>query len=156
MSRTNLYLSPHGRASAGRNFLVFGSFSALKPSLSHPIPRALTSGISCGCGHLLTFGGVFQKLLSRIDRCHRRSLLGFPVPIGHHRGPNKIGNRHLIPLARQASLVCSGEPIHPRPRLPLLPARLEFSLGLVQRRAAVVGAHGPWSAWSVQRPEPAQ
>ena len=29
----------------------------------------------------LAFGGVFQKLLSRIDRCHRRSLLGFPVPI---------------------------------------------------------------------------
>jgi hypothetical protein len=94
MSRTNLYLSPYGRAGAGRDFLVFGSFSALKPSLSHPIPRALASGISSGSGHLLAFGGVFRKLLSRIDRCHRRSLLEFPVPIGHHRGPNKIGNRH--------------------------------------------------------------
>jgi hypothetical protein len=33
-----------------------------------------------------------------------------------------------------------------RPRLPLLPARLELGLGLVQRRRAVVGGHGSWLA----------
>ena len=37
MSRANLCLSPYGYAGAGRNLLVFGSFSALKPSHSHPI-----------------------------------------------------------------------------------------------------------------------
>jgi hypothetical protein len=78
MSRTNLYLSPYGRAGAGRDFLVFGSFSALKPSLSHPIPRTLTSGISGGSGHLLAFGGVFQKLLSRLIGVIGARFLGFP------------------------------------------------------------------------------
>jgi hypothetical protein len=29
----------------------------------------------------LALGGVFQKFVSWIDRCHRRSLLGFPVPM---------------------------------------------------------------------------
>jgi hypothetical protein len=81
MSRTNLCLSPYGYAGAGRNLLVFGSFSALKPSHSHPIPRGFASGISGGLGHLLALGGVFQKFVSWIDRCHRRSLLGFPVPM---------------------------------------------------------------------------
>ena len=42
----------------------------------------------------------------------------------------------------------------PRPRLPLLPARLELGLSFVQRRRAVVGAS--WLAGGVQRPEPAQ
>ena len=125
MSRTNLYLSPYGRAGAGRDFLVFGSFSALKPPLSHPIPRALDSGISGGSGHLFAFGGVFRKLLSRIDRCHRRSLLGFPVPTGHHRGPNKIGNRHLIPFGAPRLCVQVNR-LHPRPQLP---ARLDLGLG---------------------------
>ena len=81
MSRTSLCLSPYGYAGAGRNLLVFGSFSALKPSHSHPIPRGFASGISGGLGHLLALGGVFQKFVSWIDRCHRRSLLGFPVPM---------------------------------------------------------------------------
>ena len=36
---------------------------------------------SGGLGHLLALGGVFQKFVSWIDRCHRRSLLGFPVPM---------------------------------------------------------------------------
>jgi hypothetical protein len=133
MSRTNLYLSPYRRASAGRNFLVFGSFSALKPSLSHPIPRAFISGISGGFGHLLAFGGMFQKLVSRIDRCHRRSLLGFPVPVGHLECLTRRTTRLLIPFERAS---CSGDFLHPRPRLPLFPARLELGLRLLQRQGA--------------------
>jgi hypothetical protein len=61
--------------------LVFGSFSALKPSHSHPIPRGFASGISGGLGHLPALGGVLQKFVSWIDWCHRRSLLGFPFPM---------------------------------------------------------------------------
>jgi hypothetical protein len=37
---------------------VLGSFSALKPSLSHPAPRRLTRGIARELGHLQAFGGV--------------------------------------------------------------------------------------------------
>jgi hypothetical protein len=81
MSRTNLCLSPYGYSGAGHNLLVFGSFSALKPSHSHPIPRGFASGISGGLGHLLALGGVLQKFVSWIDWCHRRSLLGFPFPM---------------------------------------------------------------------------
>ena len=99
MSRTNLCLSPYGHAGAGRNFLVFGSFSALKPSLSHPIPRGFASGISGGFGHLLAFGGVFQKFLSWIDRCHRRSLLDFPSLLDTIEARTKSGNRLVIPLS---------------------------------------------------------
>ena len=47
-------------------------------------------------------------------------------------------------------------PPTPRPRLPLLPARLELGLGLVQRRYLVRYAHAPRLAGSVDRPEPAQ
>src|SRR6266511_3933296 len=37
---------------------ILGSFSALKPSLSHPAPRRLTRGIARELGHLQAFGGV--------------------------------------------------------------------------------------------------
>jgi hypothetical protein len=45
---------------------------------------------------------------------------------------------------------------HPRPRLPLLPARFELRLGLVQRRNLVRDAHASRLTRRVQRPEPAQ
>ena len=47
-------------------------------------------------------------------------------------------------------------PPSPPPRLPLLPARLELGLGLVQRRRVIRGAQGFSAARCVQRPEPAQ
>ena len=43
-----------------------------------------------------------------------------------------------------------------RPRLPLLPARLEFGLGDLERCHLIGNPHAPWLAGSVQCPEPAQ
>ena len=111
MGRSKLCLSPKRRPSVGRDFLVSCSFSALKPSLSHPIPRGLASGISGGRGHLLAFGGVFQKLVSRIDRCHRRSLLGFPVLLDTIECRIRRAQPPLDTVKRAGS--CSGNLLHP-------------------------------------------
>ena len=94
MGQTKLCLPPYGYSDAGRNFLVFGSFSALKPPLGHPVPRCLAGRVSRGLGHLLAFGGVLEKFVSWIDRSHERSLLGFPVPSStQYRWPTKTGKR---------------------------------------------------------------
>ena len=53
-----------------REALALGSFSTLKPSLSHLVPRRLARGIARKLSHLLTVGGVSQKFISRIHRGH--------------------------------------------------------------------------------------
>ena len=80
MDRTEICLPTYGYSRASSNFLVFGSFSALKPSLGHSVPRRLAGRISRGLRHLLALGGVSQKFVSWIDGSHGRSLLGFPSP----------------------------------------------------------------------------
>ena len=49
-----------------RHAWALGSFSTLKPSISHPLPCRLAGWIARKLSHLLTIGGVSQKFISRI------------------------------------------------------------------------------------------
>jgi hypothetical protein len=80
-------------------------------------------------------------------------FLGFPSLLDTIECRTRRTTRLLIPFERAS---CSGDFLHPRPRLPLPPARLELGLGLVQRRDLIRGPHAPWLAGNVERPEPAQ
>ena len=142
MDRTEVCWPTYGYSRASRNFLVFGSFSALKPSLGHSVPRRLAGRISRGLRHLLALGGVSQKFVSWIDGSHGRSLLGFPSP------PDTIlmADRARQPaLDRQAwnPLIRSANLVQPRPRLPFVPRRLRLRLRLLQARHAI-GALADW------------
>jgi hypothetical protein len=62
-----------------RQALALGSFSTLKPSLSHPVPSRLARGIARKLSHLLAVGGVSQKFISRVHRGHETlTLVSWP------------------------------------------------------------------------------
>ena len=64
-----------------RQALALGSFSTLKPSLSHPVPSRLARGIARKLSHLLAVGGVSQKFISRVHRAHFGVLAPLPNTI---------------------------------------------------------------------------